>query len=101
MGFLLVENPVHVSFLGVELNGKTTRVTGGVGRALLTTNGREANNSLGLLADLVEHVHAGEVSDVVGDLELAIGTGTLGMDNSLGDSLACSGRLATLLKLRN
>jgi len=52
----VVKHPVPVALLGVELEGETTRVAGAVSRALLTTDGGEAGNHLGLLAHAPEHV---------------------------------------------
>lgn len=84
----VVEDPVPVALLGVELDGEATGITGTVGGTLLTTDGREAHKGLGLLANTLEHVNGGDVTDVVGDLEFTVGTGTLGVDDTLGDSLA-------------
>ncbi len=75
-------------YLGVassELH--TSRVSGTISRALLATNGREASDTWSLLADTSQHVNRGNVADIIGNLELAIGTGSLGVDNTLGDSL--------------
>jgi hypothetical protein len=47
----VVANDVPVAFLGVELQGETTRVALGVGRAALTAYGGEAQEGRGLLAD--------------------------------------------------
>lgn len=66
----VVVNPVPVSLLGVELDRETSGITSRIGRALLTTNSRETGKSLGLLADLVEHVDGGDIANVMGDLEL-------------------------------
>lgn len=85
----VVVDPVPVALLGVELDGEASRITGGVGRALLATDGREASNALGLLSDLAEHVDGRDVSDIVGHLEFTVSTSTLGVDYSLGDALAC------------
>ena len=53
----VVEHPIPVSLLGVELHGESARVTGTVRGSLLTTNGREAGEHLGLLADTLEHIN--------------------------------------------
>ena len=52
----VVEDPVPVALLCVELEGKPTGVTSTVWRTLLTTNGRETSEHLGLLANALEHV---------------------------------------------
>ena len=84
----VIEDPIPVSLFSVELEGKATRVTSTVGRALLTADGGEASNAFRLLAQPAEHVNGSQVGDVVRNLELAICSGTFRMDNALGDSLA-------------
>lgn len=76
------------TFICVELQGETTRITRRIGRTLLTTNGRESDESLGLLPNAIEHIGRGEVANIVGHLKLSISTRTFGMNNSLGNSLA-------------
>ena len=66
----------------------TSRVSRRIGRTRLTTDGGETNNSRGLLAHAGEHVNRADVADIVGNLEFTIGTGALGVDNTLGDALA-------------
>ena len=58
----------------------TARVTGSVGRSRLATHSGETEGGISLVADLAEERRTGEVGDVVGDLEVAVGTCTLGMD---------------------
>lgn len=53
----VVEHPIPVALLGVELHGESARVTGTVRGSLLTTDGREAGEHLGLLADTLEHIN--------------------------------------------
>lgn len=84
----VVVHKVQVAFLGVQLDGETTGVSGSIGGARLTSDGRETSNQLGLLADGVQERRATDVGDVVGDLEVAERAGTLGVDHSLGDSLS-------------
>lgn len=57
----VVEHPVPVALLGVELDGKATRITSAVGRALLSTHGREAGDELGFLSHALEHIGNGLV----------------------------------------
>ena len=53
----VVEDPVPVTLLGVELDRETSGVTSSVWGTLLTTDSREANDSGGPLADASEHVN--------------------------------------------
>lgn len=84
----VVVDPVGVTFLSVELGGETTGISGSVGRTLLATNGGKSGKGSGALANLAEEVGAGQVRNVVSDLKVTEGTGTLGVDDTLGDSLA-------------
>ena len=84
----VVEHPVPVALFGVELEGKPTRVTSTVGGALFATDCRETSKHLGFLADSLEHVRNGKITDVICDLEFTIGASTLGMHNTFGDPLA-------------
>lgn len=100
----IVKHPIPVTLLRVELERKTTRVTGAVWRTLLTTDGGEAGNQLGLLANAQEHVDRSlsqtllgqeqmedsnvqtyNVTDVVRDLEFSVCSSTLCVDNTLRD----------------
>lgn len=55
----VVEHPVPVALLRIELDGESARVARAVGRSLLTTDGGEAGEHLGLLANVLEHVDGG------------------------------------------
>ncbi len=46
----VVEDPVPVALLGLELDGETTRVTSGIGRAGLSSYGRETYGCTNLFA---------------------------------------------------
>lgn len=83
----VVTDEVVVSLLGVELDRETTGISGSIGGTLLTTDGGETADSLGLGANALEEVGAGQVGDIVSDLEDTVSTGTLGVDNTLGNSL--------------
>ena len=79
---------VPVALLGAELDGEATGVTSRVGGSTLATDGREAGGRARLVADLGEDVGAADVGDVVGDLKDTVGSGALGVDDTLGDPLA-------------
>lgn len=84
----VVVDPVDVALLGVELGGETSGVSGGVGGALLATDGGESGEGLGLLANGGEEVRGDEIGDVVGHLKLSVSAGALGVHNSLRNSLS-------------
>lgn len=79
----VVEDPVEVALLSLDLDSEATGVTGGISRARLASDSGEADGDGSTLSDLVEKSSAGEVGDVVGDLNEAVSTGTLGVDDSL------------------
>lgn len=100
----VVEDPVQVALLCVELHSKPTGVPGTVWRTLFTTNRRESCEHLGLLAHSFEHVDDSlsrtsvsspsitqgvsyDIANVVGNLEFTIGASALGVHDTFGDSL--------------
>lgn len=86
----VVEDPVMVALVGVELDGEATGIAGGIWGTLLAADGGEAGDAVCLFADSAEHVHAGEVGDIVGYFEGSVGAGSFGVDDTLGDTLAWS-----------
>lgn len=84
----VVVHPVPVTFLGIKLYRETSGVSGRVCGTLLTTDGRESGNTFGLLANTVEHVDGANIANVIRHLKLSKGASTLGMDDTLGDTLA-------------
>jgi hypothetical protein len=82
----VVADDVVVALRRVELQRETARVTPGVGRAELTGDGGEAQQRLGLDVGL-EQGRFGEAADVLGRLEVAEGTATLGVHDPLGHPL--------------
>lgn len=79
----VVEHPIAVSLLGIELDGKPTGIASGVGRALLASNGGEPHKGFGLLAEAGEEVGTGEVRDVVRYLEGTEGASAFGVDDTV------------------
>lgn len=59
----VVVDPVPVALFRVELDGEAAGVAGRICRALLTTDGREAGDSLGLLANSLQHVDDCDIRD--------------------------------------
>lgn len=83
----VVSDKVPVALLGLELDGETTGVTGVVAGARLATDGGEADGD-GALGALLEETGNAEVVEGVGTDPLAVGTRALGVDDTLGDTLA-------------
>ena len=83
----VVAHQIPVALLGVELHGEAADVALGVGGAALAGHGGEADEEVGLLADLGEDLGPGVAGDVVGDGEGAVGAGALGVHAALGDHL--------------
>lgn len=83
----VVGDHVPVALLSAELDRETTGVSGTVMRAGLATNGGESNADGALLAGLEEVCNA-EVVERVGGLVVTMCTATLGVYNTLGDTLA-------------
>jgi hypothetical protein len=50
----VIEDPIPVSFVGPELDGKSTGVASSVGGAWFATNSRETNSSANFFADGAE-----------------------------------------------
>ena len=57
----VVADEVPVAFLGVELDGKAAHVAREVERSFAAGDGREANEGLGLFANALEDVGAGDI----------------------------------------
>lgn len=76
---------IPVALLRANLDGETARIACRVGRTTLATDGREARGRARLVADLAEELGARQVRDVIGDLEDAVGSATLGVDDTLAD----------------
>lgn len=74
----------HSRYLsGVELDGKPAGVSDGFRAATLVDDGGEAEDDRRLDAGRSEEVGAGEVSDIMGALEEALGARASGMDDAL------------------
>ena len=83
----VVADHVVVAVLGVVLESEAARVAPRIGRALLAGDGGEAQEGVGLLADLAEEIRLRPPGHVVGDLEVAVGCGALGVDDALRNPL--------------
>lgn len=82
----VVSNIVPVALRGAELDGKATGVTVVVVGPRLATDSGEADGD-GALGALLEDVGDTEVAEVVGTFPFTVGSSTLGVDDTLGDTL--------------
>lgn len=76
----VVEHPIPITFLSPELESEPTRVTSGIGRAGFTTDGGDTSSDANLLADALEEGLGGDIAQIMSDLEVTVGTGSLGVD---------------------
>ena len=84
----VVANHIVVALLSVELNCEASGVSHCIGGASLTGDGREPEETGGLLSDGVEESSLGKFGYILGNLEDSVGCGSLGVHDSLGDSLS-------------
>jgi hypothetical protein len=83
----VVEDPVPVTFFSLKLNGKASRIASGISGTGLSTYGRESDGGANLLPSSLEEGLRSDVAEVMGNLEVSMGTCTLGVDDTLGDTL--------------
>lgn len=83
----VIVDPVNVALFGVELGGESSGVSGSVGRGPFASYGGESGERSRFLSDFQE-ICLANVRNVVGCLKVSIGTGSLGMDDSFGDSFS-------------
>ena len=84
----IVKDPVPVSFLSPEFDRKATRIARGIGRSVLSSDGREADCAAHAVAHFVEERLGGDVAQIVGHLEVTMGTSALSMNlGSVGGDL--------------
>ena len=82
----VVRNYIPVTLVGAELDTETPRVTSAVVRARLATNRRESNGDGARLPLLEDVCHAQVLKGLCGCVG-TMGTGTLGVNDSLWDTL--------------
>lgn len=78
----VVKHPVKVTLVGIELHRPSTHITGGIRGARLTGHLRHTQQHVRFLADGVEEAGTGEVRAVMGHLEGAERTSSLGVDDT-------------------
>ena len=66
----IVEYPVPITLLSIELDREAPRISCGVRRALLSTNGGKTSDAFSLLSNVIEHVQRSlvDVSDESADV---------------------------------
>jgi len=84
----VVANHIVVTLLGVEFDGKTSGVSIAVVRTTLTSNSGEASEDGGSLTNILEEFSLGELRNIVSKFKVTMSTSTLGVDNSLGNTLS-------------
>src|SRR5687767_6770643 len=83
----VVADKIPVTFIGVELHGEAAHISGGVGRATLAKDGREADEHRCLLPRFAEERGARELGNRVRALEDAVCRRASRMDNPLWNTL--------------
>lgn len=68
----VVANNVEIAFLGVELESKTTGITGSIRAALLAAYSGETSKHGSLLANFTEELGLAEVCDIMSDLYIGM-----------------------------
>ena len=76
----VVEDPIPVTLISSELDSEATGVASGIGRARFTTDGRETDCCADLLSHRPQQRLGSNVAEIMGDLEVTVGTSTFGMD---------------------
>lgn len=72
--YSVVENPIMVSFVRVQLHGPTVDISCRIGGTSLKPNSRDSEEDWRFLPDLVQEAGRGNVGAVVGYFELAVCT---------------------------
>jgi hypothetical protein len=83
----VVEHPVKVALLRSDLEGKAAGITGGIRRSEFTTDSGESDGGTMSLAELGEELGRGNVAEVVGQFKVTMCASTLGVNDTLWDTL--------------
>lgn len=84
----VVVHPIPDTFLRLDLHGKSTRITSGIRGSALTTDRAESDSGRCLLSNGCKKGVGGDIGQVVSDFKVSVSTSTLGVDDTLRDSLA-------------
>lgn len=83
----VVAHQVEVAFAGVELDRKTTHIAHGIARATWPLNRRETHENRRFLGRITQKTRLAECAVVFIRLEIAMGCGAAGVNNTLRDTL--------------
>jgi hypothetical protein len=100
----VVEDPVKVTFIGPQLDGETSWITGGIGGARFTANGGEAYGCTDFLTNGCEKRTRRDIAQVMCELEVTMGTGAFGVHLTQGECMRnylTSGMLTTRSGIRS
>ena len=76
----VVEDPIPVTFISLELDGETAGVASGIGGARFTTDGGETGCCADFISRRPQQRLGSDVTEIMGDLEVTVSTSTFGMD---------------------
>jgi hypothetical protein len=82
---LVIKDPILVALGGLELDSPSTEIADGVGGASCWPYGRYASEKLCAFTNTSEEIGISEIGEVMGDLEVAMGTGSFGVDDPFGN----------------
>lgn len=81
----IVSNHIIVSFLCVELNSESSRISVGICSSLLSSYSREPKEQWSSFSYRVEEFGFAVFRDVISDLKISMGASSLGMNHSFRD----------------
>jgi len=84
----VVTNHVVVTILSIELDGKTSGISVAIVGTTLTGNSGEAGENGSSLANVLKEFGLGELRNIMSKFKVTMGTSTLGVDNSLRNTLS-------------
>lgn len=79
----VVSHNIPIPLFCIELNCKTTHITYGICRTTGSENRGKTDKNRSCAAGVVENACRGELGDSFVELEVAVGAGTSGVDNTL------------------
>ena|SRR2546421_6641223 len=83
----VVAHNVPIAFFCIELDGKATDVSYGIGTATAALNGREAHENGGLPRSVGQHGRIRDILCTFEEGEFAKGASSTSMNNTLGNTL--------------
>jgi len=86
------KDPVQYALLGLQFDSKAMGVTGSICGTHLACNSGETDRGVNLFSDLAEKGLRCKVAQVMGNFEVTVSAGALGMDDTLGNAFAANVR---------